>query len=450
MSRRAAGTAAALLGLLLAAPPAPGQAATPETRPAELQTPRQSAAQTSGQAGAAGAVERGDSLRVYLLTFGPGSAVWERFGHNAIWIHDPEAGTDVAYHWGLFDMSQEGFMVEFLQGRMVYSMGAADRDRLMNAYRRAGRDATIQELALTVEQAESLQQFVRWNVRPENRLYRYDYFRDNCSTRVRDALDDALGGTLRRVLTDRATVHTYRSQAVALTAEDVVLTSAMDLGMGPLADQPITRWELAYIPMRLRDDVRTVTVERDGRQVPLVASERRLAPLGGADPSASALPSSGARVLGHLIAGLLLGVVVVGAGALALRAAGGVRTAARGLLAVLGGLWGLLAGALGTVLLGLWLLTDHEFAWRNENLLQANPLALGLVVLVPLAVLAGRATAAARNLGLALLALSLTGLLIHPLPVTPQANLPIIAAALPVHLAFGYALHRLHQPPAEG
>lgn len=389
-------------------------------------------------------VQGADSLRVSLLTFEPGAAVWERFGHNALWIHDPEAGTDIAYHWGLFDMSEAGFMVEFLQGRMVYSMGAADAGRLVDAYRRAGRPVTIHELALTVEQVADLQAFVQWNIRPENRRYRYDYFRDNCSTRVRDALDDAMSGGLRRELTARATEQTYRSQAVGLTADDVLLTTAMDLGLGPLADQPITRWELAYVPMRLRDDVLTLTVDRAGEAVPLVVSGRRLEALGGRDPVQAGHSSAVRRALGHLLAGLLVAGVLAGSAGIGRRedARAALRSAARWGLATVGALWGLVAGALGLILLGLWTLTDHEFAWNNENLLQANPLALALVVLVPVAVRRGGSVAATRVAGL-LVALSLVGLILHPLPVTPQANITIIALALPIHLGLFYALWRL-------
>ncbi|MDX1674881.1 MAG: DUF4105 domain-containing protein [Longimicrobiales bacterium] len=401
--------------------------------------PIQPAAQEPGARPAPVTGPAADSLRVFLLTFGPGAEVWERFGHNAIWIHDPVAGTDIAYHWGLFDMSEQGFMLEFLQGRMVYSMGSVGTDRLMDAYRRAGRDATVQELALTVAEAESLQQFVQWNVRPENRRYRYDYFRDNCSTRVRDALDDALGGALRATLADRPAGHTYRSQAVALTAEDVLLTSGMDLGLGPLADQPITRWELAFIPMRLRDDLRTLTVRRGGRAVPMVVDERELDALGPEDPSRAGPPSPARRTLGHLLAGLLAAGAVVGLARLARRGSGTGRAAGWALAAV-GGLWGLVAGALGTIVFALWAFTDHEFAWRNENLLQVNPLALGLAVLAPVALGAGKAVGVARKLALTLLGLSLLGLLVHPLPVTPQANLAIIVAALPIHAAMAYAL----------
>ena len=398
-----------------------------------------------------------DSLRVFLVTFDQGAAVWERFGHNALWVHDPEAGTDIAYHWGLFDMSEEGFLVEFLQGRMFYYMGASDAPALIAAYRRVGRDATVQELALTVAEAAELQEFVRWNVRPENRRYRYDYFRDNCSTRVRDAIDRALGGALHDALAARPADWTYRSQAVTLTAEDALLTTGMDLGLGPLADQPITHWELAFIPMRLRDDVRDLTVSRDGMPRPLVVSERQLDAIGTGDPSPAGPTSPAGRALGHLLVGLLVGSALAGAGALVGRprpdvtasgpGAPGAR-AARWLLAALGGAWGLVAGVLGLILLGLWTLTDHEFAWRNENLLQTNPLALGLLVLVPLAVLTGRAVSAARTLALTLLALSLLGLLIHPLPLTPQANLPIVALALPIHLGLAYALDRVHRRDA--
>lgn len=384
----------------------------------------------------------GDSLRVYLLTMGPGSAVWERFGHNALWIHDPAAGTDIAYHWGLFDMSEAGFMVEFLKGRMVYSMGEADALRLVAAYRRVGRDVTVQELALTVEEASALQAFVEWNVRPENRRYRYDYFRDNCSTRVRDALDDALGGRLRRELTARPSGQTYRSEAITLTAGDALLTTGMDLGLGPLADQPLTRWDLAFIPMRLRDDIRSIDVNRNGRTVPLVVDERHLEAL---VASGSGVPETSPilRVLGHLLAGLALGGVLVGASILGTRKGGhrAVRTAARWLAGLLGSLWGLVAGLLGLVLLALWTLTDHEFGWNNENLLQVNPLALALVVLVPLAIARGGGPRTTRWAGL-LVGLSLFGLLLNPLPVTRQANLAVIALALPVHVAVFYSMWR--------
>ena len=442
-------TVTALLSGLLAAAALPTAVGATPTPVDAVSPPAVVAPVASAQAG-----EAGDSLRVFLVTFDQGAAVWERFGHNAIRVRDPVAGTDIAYHWGLFDMAEEGFLVEFLQGRMFYEMGSADAPWLIDAYRRVGREATVQELALTAAQAAELQEFLEWNVRPENRRYRYDYFRDNCSTRVRDALDRALGGALHDALAARPTDWTYRSQAVALTTRDALLTTGMDLGLGPLADQPITRWELAFIPMRLRDDLRELSVIRDGERRPLVVTERALAALGDEDPSLAGSGSSAGsptpmgRVAGQLFAGLLLGGLLGGAGLLA--SVGGPAPARLGrwLLATLGAVWGLVAGALGVIVLGLWTLTDHEFAWRNENLLQANPLALGLVVLVPLAVLAGRGDRTAWRLAVALLVFSVLGLVVHPLPLTPQANLPVITLFLPVHLGLAFALYRARDAAA--
>ena len=245
-------------------------------------------------------------LRVFLITIGPGAQVWERFGHNALWIHDPVAGTDLAYHYGLFDMSEEGFLLNFLRGRMLYSMGAADASLLLDAYRRAGRAATVQELALDAGAARELQAFLEWNLRPENRVYRYDYFRDNCSTRVRDALDRVLEGALSDALRSRPTPITWRRESLALTAEDELLTAGMDLGLGPLADREITRWELAFIPMRLRDDVRELTITRDGVATPLVVAERALPAAAAPDESLAVPPGAvDARVAWMLLLGIL-------------------------------------------------------------------------------------------------------------------------------------------------
>ena len=388
--------------------------------------------------------------RVFLVTLQPGEQVWERFGHNAIWIHDPEAGTDIAYHYGLFDMSESGFMTRFLQGRMEYSMGAANALRLIDAYRSVGRDASIMELRLTGEQIGELEAFLEWNLLPENRVYRYDYFRDNCSTRIRDVLDRVLDGALRETLHAIPTPITFRSEAVSLVMETPLLAVGMDLGLGPLADQPITRWDLAFIPMRLHEDVRRVTVPVGGRPLPIVVRETRLPAIGDADEAgrvAEAARNPGPtprRLAATLLIGLLVGTVFALAGHLAspARSRGAKRTAGRWTLAVGGAAWGLATGILGLILLGLWALTDHEFAHTNENLLQANPLALGLAVLVPLAAVGTRARAA-RILAYVLLGLSIAGLLLNPLPVTRQANLGIIALALPIHLGLALGIRRL-------
>lgn len=392
-----------------------------------------------------------DSLALFLITFGPGQAIWERFGHNALWIHDPSDGSDIAYDYGRFDFSDDDFLPRFLRGHMLYSMGESHAQSLMRAYRRSGRDVWVQRLAVPAADVRRLQAFLRWNVRPENRHYRYDYFRDNCSTRIRDALDRALGGALARRLTAEPTTTSYRREALELTAPAPLLSAGMDVGMGPLADRRLTRWQQAFLPARLRDQVRDMSVAAPGDSAaatgdgrPLVAEEWYLP----AEDAPAAGGGEGGLRPAHLPLGLLLGGLMYGLGRVATRRVGRSARIARVALGALGALWGALAGLLGTVLLALWMLTDHVFAHANENLLQLNPLALAFVVLVPLALGRGRSEGGrvaswALGVAAALAGLSIVGLLAQALPSLDQSNGGVIAMALPIHVGLALALRRL-------
>ena len=159
----------------------------------------------------------GSELSVTLITFGVGEQVWERFGHNALWIHDARLGTDVAYNWGLFDFEQPGFFRRFLTGDTKYWMAGEDAYTMVTAYHNIGRPITLQRLNLTPTQALALRDFVEHNALEENKYYRYDYFRDNCSTRLRDAIDRALGGALRAATDTMHTTMSYRSESLRLT-----------------------------------------------------------------------------------------------------------------------------------------------------------------------------------------------------------------------------------------
>ena len=131
--------------------------------------------------------------QVWLVTYGPGEVYWQRFGHNAIWIREPARGLDHVFNFGFFDFAQQDFFLRFLQGRMMYFSAAQPAQQEFAAYIDENRSIRAQRLDLSPEQAAWLTGYLLEEVRPENRDYLYDYYRDNCSTRVRDALDDALG-----------------------------------------------------------------------------------------------------------------------------------------------------------------------------------------------------------------------------------------------------------------
>lgn len=370
------------------------------------------------------------------MTMGPGERVWERFGHNAIWIHDPVRGTDQTYNYGLFDFGQEGFLLRFVQGRMWYWMQGFPAQSYVESYRRANRSVWVQELEMPPEARRELQAFLEWNERPENRFYHYDYYRDNCSTRVRDALDRALGGRIRESSSDVPTGRTFRFHTLRLTSNDPPVYTGLELGLGQPVDQPISMWEEMFLPLAMRAHFRKISVAGpDGRPVPLVKSERTL--FQSTEPPPPPQPPS--WIPFYAFAGVLIGGVALGLGS-----AAAVSWTARAGFLVMTWSWWLLSGVAGLVLASLWCCTDHSAAYRNANVLQTNLIALPLLwVGTRLTFGSKRAATPAVILAGLLVALSLLGLLLELIPAFRQTNGDIIALALPAHAGIAGAIWRL-------
>ncbi|HSJ08738.1 MAG TPA: DUF4105 domain-containing protein [Longimicrobiales bacterium] len=383
----------------------------------------------------------GSDLTVYLATFGPGDAVWEKFGHNAIWIRDATTRTSTSYNYGMFHFDQPGFVPRLMKGRMLYSMGVYDAEAELAAYMDRNRSVWVQQLNLTADQKHRLREYLEQNYARDGGSYLYDYFRDNCSTRIRDALDHVLGGSIRRALVGTSTGTTFRSHSLRLTAASIPTYTGLMLGLGRPTDRAIDAWEESFIPMELMSHLRNVMVsDADGNPRPLVAEER-IAFDAVRQPPPDQAPS---RVLGYLIVGIGLA-----AGLTTLARRGPDSRRAQVALAILVSLWGVLTGFFGS-LLALLLLTDHSAAHSNLNLLQVNPLGFLLAVAGPLAIVAAqrfpRMARLAWPAALALAGLSATGLMLHLVPSLAQDNGPIIALALPVHLALVLCLYHMVAP----
>jgi hypothetical protein len=396
------------------------------------------AAQTSGPRAAAPTASMpvpGSELDVTLMTFGLGEEVFERFGHNALWIHDGARGIDVAYNWGLFSFRQPRFLQRFLTGDTRYWMGGEDANLMIEQYRALGRPITLQRLNLTPAQKLALRDFLRWNEQEENRFYRYDYFRDNCSTRLRDALDRAIGGALRAATDSIVTPLSYRRESLRLTDGDRPIQTGIDIALGRPADAPLTMWESFFIPMRLRDAIRDLTlpIGPGGAPVRLVAEERRITPL----PGTTLIPelATAPRLVWRLLfVGLMLAATLAVIRIMAISRRG----AAWG-FALVAMVWSLACGIVGVILVLAWTATRHVFWSWNENLFQLSPLSLALVVLLPLALLRDRARPAARVVAAAVLLLSAFGALLAIIP-GGQENRAIVAMFLPMHLVLAWAL----------
>ena len=380
--------------------------------------------------------EPGSNLTVYLLTFGWGDEVWERFGHNAIWIKDRARGTDTTYNWGMFSFEEPHFLRRFLTGDTRYWMEAFDLDSMLAEYKRRNRSILAQELNFTPAQRLKLQQFVQWNEQPQNKFYRYDYYRDNCSTRLRDALDHAVGGQLQTSTVTRMTPGTYRFHTLRLLGDNLPLYTGANLALGHPADKPLSQWEEMFLPVRMANDLRTVRLtDSTGTQIPFVRSEMALF-TAGRPPEPSAPPN-------YLPWFVAAGILVAGAMIALVRSAEGGNRLTLFVATAVATLWSLIAGAAGTALVIVWLFTKHYFMSRNENLLHFDPLSLALVVLVPLSIYGLRGVSKARKLAGLVASLSLLGLVAQGIPFFDQKNGEIIALALPMNLAVWWTVHRL-------
>ena len=376
--------------------------------------------------------EPGSELTVTLLTYETGRLVFERFGHNAIWIHDSARGTDRHYDYGRFDFDQKNFFLRFAQGKMWYSMGEDSLpQKYIQYYASEGRKVRAQELDLTPAQRTQLRDFLEWNIRPENAGYAYDYYLDNCSTRIRDALDRVLGGAIRRYA-EQPSGFTWREETRRLNQHNPFLYSGLMLGLGQPVEEEMSRWEQMFLPIRLSEHLDSVRVAGpDGTLRPVVRSKQVISE-GGRWP-VPARPSN--WTWRYLAVGVVLGGVLMWVG--------GVR---RGLFLALATLWALLAGIAGLAVTWLSLLSGHRAAHQNENILLFNLLVLALAVLLPFAIRrGGGALKAARRLALVVAALAALGLLLKLVPAFNQSNLELIALALPIHLGLWLGL-RTREP----
>ncbi len=370
----------------------------------------------------------GEDLRIKLITIEPGDALYSWWGHTAVVVEDTRTGFSRFYNYGLFSFEQENFFLNFAMGRLYFLVGAFPTNRELSGYRRLNRTIYIQILALSPARRLEMARFLDNNVLPENRVYLYHHYDDNCATRVRDLIDRMTDGRLAVVSAAPAEL-TLRQHTRRHTYRGFFIDWLLMFLMGNSIDRQITGWEEMFLPVELAAHLRQVRLpDSNGQLQPLVSEESVFY-------RARQRPEVPDKAAPHWPYTLMIGLGLAG---LALFLALKVRRAAKTLPRVLFGLYqaflGLLYGIPGTILLLMALITDHDVTYRNENLFLANPLTL---LMLPL----GICLALNRKIRwLPLLcytqaALGLLSLLLKLLPGFDQQNWISLAAMLPVSLA---------------
>ncbi len=211
------------------------------------------------------------SARISLVTILPGKKVYSLFGHNALRVYDPERGIDTAYNYGVFSFGNPlTFSAKFAYGDLNYSLQPQSYERMATFYPvEEGRPIIEQVLDLDPEQREAIFRFLEWNAQPENAFYRYDFYYDNCATRIRDVLEEVLGEGLVIGTSDPGV--TMRQLLDPYLAERSWLHFGMDAGQGLPADAPATSRSELFLPDRLAAWAAAARVREPGGERPLVA-----------------------------------------------------------------------------------------------------------------------------------------------------------------------------------
>ena len=300
---------------------------------------------------------------VSLLTADPGTELYSSFGHSAIRLREigPD-GRDLVFNFGTFDFDTPNFYGKFATGKLNYMLSVVPYDRFIIEYDYYKRGLREQVLDLNQEQKDFLLQHLDAQYAPERRFYKYDFFYNNCATKIRDAFDIAMGEQL--VWSDSvAEEKTFRNLIDEFVLPLPWADFGIDLALGAVIDRPATELEKQFLPTYMEQAFANATIFENGVSRPLVKQSRVLLEYPKEEAQQSLLnPTVIFWFLVVLFAALTLYGFKKG-------------KLMKGLDVALFGS----VGILGVVVAFLWFFTDHSATAWNWNILWAFP---GHLVLV--------------------------------------------------------------------
>ena len=214
-----------------------------------------------------------DSVEVSLLTCSPHEEIYSLYGHSALRWHSGDQ--DLVFNWGMFSFSKPYFALRFVFGLTDYELAAYPFDRFWPYYQQWGSSITEQVLNLTNDEKRQLQVALAENLREENRVYRYNFFYNNCSTKPRDMVEGCINGEV--IYNEREDFEpTFREMVRECNRNHAWSKCGNDMLLGLKADLKTNRSEQEFLPMNLMQDFARAQIYKDGQYRPLVKEQRLL------------------------------------------------------------------------------------------------------------------------------------------------------------------------------
>lgn len=217
-----------------------------------------------------------DSIQISLLTCDPGEDIYTLFGHTAIRYQNLSQNLDIVFNYGLFSFKTPNFIWRFALGETDYQLGAYDFSRFAAEYEDEGRRVYQQTLSLTKEEKENLIRLLEKNYLPENRIYRYNFFYDNCATRPRDKIEESIQGIIHYPICPKDYSISFRDVIHESTLNQAWARFGIDFCLGSEADRLITRRELMFAPIYLMTFYKKALVFEKGGYRPLICQSKEI------------------------------------------------------------------------------------------------------------------------------------------------------------------------------
>lgn len=297
-----------------------------------------------------------DDAEASVLTFGPGNSLNDAFGHNAFRIKDKAKGIDIVYGYGQYDFDAPNFYLKFARGKLNYLISRHFYSDIFNYYSRENRTINEQVLNLSTEQKQKLFHYLEDNYKPENRKYLYDFFYDNCATKIRDVLSTVTNNAITFKKPESFEPKTFRTLIYEHVDKNSWGSFGIDVALGSVVDRQASANEFMFLPKYIHAffEVSKINGNEDLVKSSKVLYKRK------DDNSSSGFIFSPLVILG------LLAIVILFITYKDFK--GQKRTKWLDITLFS------LTGIIGILLLLLWFGTNHTATWQNYNLLWACPL----------------------------------------------------------------------------
>jgi hypothetical protein len=302
-----------------------------------------------------------ENSEVSILTIGPGTDLNDAFGHNGFRIHDEVNKVDIVYDYGRYDFNTPNFYLKFARGKLLYELGSANFEPFFSYYKSQNRWVKEQTLNLSYSEKQALFTFLQKNAKPENKKYKYDFFYDNCATKIRDVLIDVLGDKLHYTEDHINEDYTFRQLIQKNVKANSWGSLGMDIAIGAVVDRKAKPIEYQFLPEYINKGAENAIIKRGDIEVPLVVKS---ATLFNAEKQEDADSFFGSPLFVFGCLGLLIVFITYN----------DFKNKSRSRLT--DAIIFFCSGIIGFLLLLLWFATDHTATANNYNLLWAVPISL--------------------------------------------------------------------------